>query len=756
MAIDPIIIRFATAGIQDVSAAFAQVSKQSQRFEEEMTKASEKGTRSRVNVAQKESRDRERAAAQTAKEQEKLEQRQTRELERETNRREGIVRRSAEMAGRDAVRAAREEAREIERIEEYKMRVRIRSSEMAGRAAERAAREEARARSRNFDSMKGTASRGLSSIGSTIGGVAKMAAGGLALMGGFQFADAMHKQQSDERQAALLVNAVTPGGQAAPRSIQQLLGTAGAVSAQSGMSRGDVLAGMLRYSQTARGGDIEGVEKNAGFFAKMAQVTGTDITDIGQAAGLLQSQNQNLKAPQMQQMLLDVYAQDKAGSMSMVDVAKQIGVLAAPATNFSGDQAEQQRKLLALGQLAAPQGTIEEAGTFIKDLVSEAASHRKSTKETKGLEAMGVKFDKYGRMESPEQMITSVMKDTGGDITKIEKIFGKRGTPLFRSLLKPFTEAGGGDKGIEAIKQTMAGVTSATMSTKDLDAQAAALETPGKRMEKAVNLVTLQMENALAPAIEKFAKKLEEPEVQRGISTLISAVGKLTEFFAENPFKGLGYVVAAKVTADIAQASIGAGVKVIIEQMLKAAMAGAGAIPTGVGTAGKIGAVGAVGAGAVLGTMALIDSDVSSQAGAQGQQALSGAHTLTQIQQVRAKIRSGTVTAADLTAVQSAAAGAEQRQRKLSAGPETSILEMMASGMGVITGQGKGVQEMMAVKQRENARALKEANDELANLVKVAGEVSAALNGVKGAAPAVIPPVKSNAPGAPIPQRPVH
>ena len=46
-------------------------------------------------------------------------------------------------------------------------------------------------------------------------------------------------------------------------------------------------------------------------------------------------------------MLLDVYAQGKAGSMSMVDVAKQVGTLASTRNSYQGDSASNQRKLLA-------------------------------------------------------------------------------------------------------------------------------------------------------------------------------------------------------------------------------------------------------------------------------------------------------------------------------------------------------------------------------------------------------------------------
>src|ERR1019366_8047185 len=127
--IEPIVIRFATAGIPEVSAAFARVSTQAKKFEDAMVGASEKGARARVNNAEKEARDKIRAMEKTDKLVAKIEREQTVAQERELKRRADIVRRSSEMAGRDAIKAAKEEAREIERINAQSARDYIKFSE---------------------------------------------------------------------------------------------------------------------------------------------------------------------------------------------------------------------------------------------------------------------------------------------------------------------------------------------------------------------------------------------------------------------------------------------------------------------------------------------------------------------------------------------------------------------------------------------------------------------------------------------------
>ncbi len=235
-------------------------------------------------------------------------------------------------------------------------------------------------------------------VGHSIGGMASLAGGVLGIGGGFAIAEIAGKELAAQKTAALLVNAVTTGGAPPPgANVASILVHASGVSRETGMGKEDVIGGMLEYSRKARGGDFEGVKANAGFFAKLSKVTGTDIRDIAGAAGTLQSQNTDLDAPQMQQMLLDVYAQGKAGSMSMIDVAAQMGTMASARSSFQGNAADNQRKLLALGQLAAPEGSVGEAGTYVKDLAQALAHPR----HVETLKQWGVQFDKFGAVASP-------------------------------------------------------------------------------------------------------------------------------------------------------------------------------------------------------------------------------------------------------------------------------------------------------------------------------------------------------------------
>lgn len=665
--VDPVIIAFATQGLTDVNRAFDTIGARVKAFEKSSTDESVRASRVRRKVVEDEvgTVTRIRAKAKTDEEQ------RSRYLDAVRTRSSTMAGKLAESLAKEEERAGKQAARELERLEEQKLRVRIRSSEMAGRLAARQAAEEVRAAEQSARA-RGAAGRRIGgiaagSVGRLAGGVASIAGATLGIGGGFLLANVARQEADASRTAALLVNAVTTGGAPpAGANVGAIMGAASQQSRALGMDKGEILRGALEYSRKARGGDFAGVMANMGFFAKMSQVTGADIGDIAGAAGTLQSQNKNLSAPQMQQMLLDVYAQGKAGSLSMVDVSKQLGVMASARGAFSGDVAVNQRKLLALGQLAAPEGSPEEAGTFIKDLVMEAGKHGKE------LRGMGVKFDRFGRMDSPEQMIDQVFRGTGGDITKIEKLFGARGKSLFGALLNPFTSAGGGEAGIAAVNKTMASVTGATMTTGQLESQhAQMMSTPAEKFAVALNRLKEVLAERLTPWMERFADKL--PVLVPKIEAIIDEAGKFATWFADNPIKGVGAVVLAAITKDLAAAGIGQAVKSILASLL-----GGGHIPVpgvaGFGLGGALG-VAAAGAGGAMLEGAIIDSDIAGRESGQRAGALTGVQGVLGAAALNRKTLSGKVTAGDI-------AEAQNRLKSMSSDVESKRQAIGSNDMG--------------------------------------------------------------------------
>lgn len=729
--IDPVVIDFSARGLTDVTRAFETVEQRMRKFEQAAAADARRGASERTRTTQGEVQGRERAYQRLVSELERDEARQTRatereakarqrETERESRQREQIVRRSSEMAGRLAeqaanaeVRAQQKAAREIERIEEQKLRVRIRSSEMAGRLAAREAQQEAaaseRAGRRRGAAMGRYAGIGMSSVGSLVSGAGSIVGATLGLGGGYMIADSVRKEFAAEKTAALLVNAGTTGG-VVPGTVKEAMSAASAASLETGMSRNDLLTGALTYSKNARGGDFKGALGQMGFFAKMAEVTGTDINDIAQAAGTLQSQNKDLNGPEgakkMQQLLLNTLAEAHAGSMGLPDAAKQFGILGATRAYYKGDETANQRTLIGLGQIARVAGDAGEAGTFVKDIATEAGAANRRFKKKTGRNL--INFDeKTGQMDAPEKVVEQVLRNTGGNIHEIGELFGQRGSRLFGELAgvyqKADTAAGGGAKGREAgVAAAMAKVTEvtgATMTPGELEKQHRVIQdTPAKKFEMALNRVELVMQDRLAPFMGRFADKF--PQWVPKIEKAIDAVAKFADWFISNPIQGIGAVILAAVAKDVGSAALGATIKSLIQH----AFAGAGAPPPGGGGGGggpmplgtKVGTAIGVGLLAAEAQTYLIDRDIANREATQRANATGSTSAVMSAYAIERASREGTITPQQ-------AEEARQQALKLQHKAETARADIGENHMGIM--QTAAMQIMDPAGAKEHAQA---------------------------------------------------
>lgn len=726
MAIDPVIIDFAARGVADVMRAFEQIEGRLAQAERGGTTVTKREASERARTTRSEVESRKRAYDKLARDVAKDQERASRESDR-------LHQRSSEMAGRFAakqanleIREAERAARAVEKLEEWKMRVRIRSSEMAGRFAAAEARKEAALQGRvNHAGVSGL-SRG-ASHGMRLAG---MAAGGLALGGGFAVADAVRKQLSAEKSAALLVNTVTTGAKPPEgASVSNILGQASAISATTGLTKDELIGSALSYAQHAKGGDFKGAMANMGFFAKMSQVTGADINELAANAGTLQSQNPNLDAKAMQQMLLDVNAQSKMGSMSMADVAKQMGTLGSTRSAFKGDMARNQRELFALGQIVAPGGDVAEAGIFTKDFAQEAV---KGGKKHKALVAAGVKFDeKSGQLAmSPGEVLAQVIAGTGGNITKLNDMFEGRGGKLPGELIGTYHGAGGGKAGLAAVQQSIAAITTATMTPEQLEAQhQQTMSTPAMRLQAAFEKLETQIGDALEPALSKLADKA--PQLAETLGKVAEAGVEVLTWLADNKWQGLAAIVAGSIAKEIATAQLGAILAKGVQGSLSGQLAGGLAIASAAFTIAEVG---------MMAIDHIANEDVKKQK-AEVAGDIGAWNTAAEIDEKR---RSGKLTPQD---IKGAEAQLDQaKSRAADAGPDKAMS---------IFDPREGLRELKDLisggkRSEEDTRAQKNAQDAANRLKKALDDAAKSAHAFAAAAGTV----KSTAPAGPIGQGP--
>jgi hypothetical protein len=731
MAVEPVQIDFAARGVQETLRAFDRIEQRIVRMERAAANQSKTSSRERVQTTQRETTERERLYRRTYSTEEREASKARKKIEAEQK-----------AAHRTELREVERKNREIERLEQYKLRVRLRFFDLEQKAAAKAAAAEIREhqkvaaeRRKLLHERTGGFLERSAERGSRLG---EIAGASLGIGGGFLLADVAKKQMDAQRQAALLVNLVTTGkAPPAGANVGNILGQAGQVGKELGMDRETMLSGALTYAKNARGGDFAGVMANMGFLGKMSKVTGTDINELAEAAGILKTQNADLTAQDQQQMLLNVYAQSKAGSMSMADTAKQIGTLASARTSFAGNMAANQSALIGLGQIARSEGDVGEAGTFVKDFALEIAHANKEFSKKTGKQL--IKTDKFGRAASVESAVLDVFSGTKGNLSEINELFGKRGRAVFAGLSGGFIGAGGGKAGLEAVQKNMREVSGATMSMEDLERQNAVIdETDAQKFKSAMVNIEESLTTVLAPVLSKFASELKDHEAD--IEEVMKGIGETATFFMSHPFAGIGALVLASIAKDLAAAGIGMAVKSTLTALLAGASApaatmgamgsavsrglaaGGGAAGLGLGAMAAAGAVGGVlgaGAGVVLTNSAIADLSKRQGTGAMGT-AQSGASAAL----FARKVREGTVTPEDIAAAQSQASKAKESAEKARGDIGSNPMGVLQTAMMGLSGHG---QEMADETRRQQKRSFEESKRVLDEWTKALEEASAKL-----------------------------
>jgi hypothetical protein len=443
-----------------------------------------------------------------------------------------------------------------------------------------------------------------------VGVMAGVAGTALAVGGGFSAVDAVRTRLQDERKAALIANtAFVPGTRERPANAD-ILSRATEVSRAMGMDRSDVLAGLHRYQELT--GDFEGGMGNLAMFAKMAKATGTDLSDMMETAGSIRAQNKSITPQKLNEMLLGMIGTGKEHSIEFREMAKVAGKGLATSAAYAGDQGENQRALAGLMQLARPtSGSPEEAATTVARLSSDTFRHMA---KTKGLNI----FDQEGRIISPQNTVAEVIKATGGNLGKITKLgFNERSGRLFQALAPQYFDAEREKKGsgVDKIREVMDKAISGGYSQENLEADFAnVMAQDVEKLEKAFRELQLRLGEVLSqhmPALIDALQKLVPL-----IVNMTDKIAKFVEWFAGNPLAGIGAVMAASITAELASAGIGFAVKQAIVGLIVAAGEGSavaglaragisGGIPAG--ALGKAGVIGAVAVGATALGMAGID-----------------------------------------------------------------------------------------------------------------------------------------------------
>lgn len=501
--------------------------------------------------------------------------------------------RGFDQIGRAARAADMKASRDRERAEARLHQQRLRHIEKEAAAAVRAEQRAAAAAQRRAVESRRSFARGtMGALQGATGAAAGMGKAGLALagVGGSMAAGvAINTEMSERQKAAQLANQAGKPGMKG-----QLLTEARGVK---GFTGAEALGGMEAF--VTKTGDLDTARAIIGDLGKLSLATGANLEDLGETAGqafnVIRDQIQDPKEQmtELRGIMTTLAQQGNLGSVEIRDLARDFGKLGASTRGFEGGSGKLLRTMGAFAQLAVARGGAEssaEASTAASRLVGDIVTNKKK------FQKLGVKIKSDTdptKLRDPMAIIKDVLDKTGGDVMKTSGLFGIESAKIFKGLAPIYAEAekrkkGSGRAAVDAEFNRFA---TATMNPKELDERyQSALSEPAVQFKETMKGLNDAMGKELLPVAVELGSKLKE--ATPAIGAFAKKLSSVVLWLAENPWKGIGIVVAGAIVKEIAAAAIGAKIKALIERP--------GGVPTGGGTT-VVGGGGRPSGGSMLG-----------------------------------------------------------------------------------------------------------------------------------------------------------
>lgn len=467
MSIAPVLIEFLVKGTPQVSAAFKSIQDSAMRAERAQTVASSNAMSTRVGLATKEASAKVNASKGAEKE-------ALRALNSETKAKEKAAREGERIIAREAnakVRLMRQATNEVEKIEERALAKNRRAREQDERDKDRDAkawvarreREQKAERAANVRFAGAMVSAGARGVYAGAGSVANKAMGlattAATLGGGFSIADSVQGENHMRQQAAvlsastILSRAGQPGADpnlGRAMSTDEVLGKAKAVGISQGIDPSEVLGGYDEIKKLS--GNLEKATQVMPNVAKLATATGSSLVDTSKLAGNILAANPSISNEDLDKQLRIFTRQGVVGGVEVGDFARYGSRITAGAMKYGGNKEGNEATLGAMAQMsrqyggaASPAEAALGAQRFGDDVVKHAAD----------LKASGIEVsDGKGNLRDAQSIILDMLQKSGGDVIKLAGMgLGTRGVKPLEGAATIYKDAGGGSKGLDAVKR---------------------------------------------------------------------------------------------------------------------------------------------------------------------------------------------------------------------------------------------------------------------------------------------------------------
>lgn len=577
----PIVIDIRVGGLAGVQQAFTSVEKAMDRMARNGSSATERAAGQRIKTEQAAARAIGKAAA---------------DGEKQRERSAASSARSADQAARAGVKTAEQtehaKTRATEQAARARLQMQTNSLRMEQSMREKMARQEIatfekvqQARRSRASSVGGIVGRGVSRGLGTVGRIAGAAA---AIGGGFTIADSLQRGVADEAAAGQLVRSASESGGFTKKDVMT---AASKQTIEKGVDKADVIAGIDEFVK--KSGSLKAAMGLMDELASLSAATGASMSDLGMTAGDVFNKTGNVD--DVIAVMRNFAGQGQAGAVDIRDLGEYGSRLTATAGRFTGNLVGNIGAMGALAQTAVKTGTANDARvgtTAVMALAEDVSSKSDKFAALNGGGKGGVNVwadAGQTKLRAPQDIISESVFKTKGNQRELGKLFNGESSKIVQGFANTFNTAGGGQAGMKAMQDLFASIKEQTMTSAQIQA--------------GVDDKKTEMSAKLASAHEKLQQAINEkllpllPELVDKFSKLIPAISSVVEWLSANPIKGVGALVLGQISADIAAAGVGAGVKMAIMAMMSG---GGGSVAAGVGATGAAGAVSS-GAGVLSG-----------------------------------------------------------------------------------------------------------------------------------------------------------
>jgi TP901 family phage tail tape measure protein len=379
------------------------------------------------------------------------------------------------------------------------------------------AREQARAAKKAEREARAARKEMLSTGRTVAGGVASGIGMAVGLQGMSGLADMAHDVLAYEKTLTRL--RITAN--ASHESMREFSSTVGTASLITGINRNEILSAAAAYVGLT--GDMNTARASTTTWAKIAQATGSTVSDIATTAAAL-SQQMGIGPADMEATFAALAQQGKAGAIELKDLAGVMSQIAPMWGLFKGGKGIDGVRELGAALQVVKRGFGGDAGETVTGLQGLLVALQKNAARFKEAGIRVFDVDKKGKetMRGVFEIVDAIAKSklvNHPDL--LEKAFGR--VEAYRAFLQLTQNR-------KALNDFVRDANDAGLIQRDFNAY---VESTSGRLEKAWNAVKLAIANALTPErITRFAEVVERltekfETISEVLGTIADAAGFL-------------------------------------------------------------------------------------------------------------------------------------------------------------------------------------------------------------------------------------